>query len=106
MRSPATARAAGLYFGVQFEWDPVKDRRNRVHHRVAFTEAATVFGDPLAWTIEDPDHSTSEARYLTTGLSRRRRLIIVSHTYRAQRVRIISARLATNTERHVYEEGE
>ena len=91
---------------MQFEWDPAKDRRNRILHRVAFTEAATVFGDPLAWTIEDPDHSSSEARYLTTGLSRRRRLIIVSHTYRAQRVRIISARLATNAERHVYEEGE
>jgi uncharacterized DUF497 family protein len=91
---------------VQFEWDPTKEHRNRILHRVSFTEAATVFADPLQWTIEDPDHSTSEARYLTTGFSRRRRLIIVSHTYRAHRVRIISARMATNAERHVYEEGE
>jgi uncharacterized DUF497 family protein len=54
---------------VQFEWDPAKDRRNRARHRVAFEEAASVFGDPLAWTIDDPDHSSGEARYLTTGLS-------------------------------------
>jgi uncharacterized DUF497 family protein len=91
---------------VQFEWDPTKDRRNRILHRVPFMEAATVFGDPQQWTIEDPDHSTGESRYLTTGLSRRQRLIIVSHTYRSQRIRIINARLATKAERHVYEEGE
>jgi uncharacterized DUF497 family protein len=95
---------------VQFEWDPAKERRNRILHRVSFIEAATVFGDPLQWVIEDPDHSTEEARYLTTGFSNRQRLVIVSHTYRShtyrfQRVRIISARLATTTERHVYEEG-
>ena len=90
---------------MQFEWDPAKDRRNRVLHRVLFTEAATVFGDPLAWSIEDPDHSIREARYLTTGMSNRHRVIIVSHMYRGQRIRIISARLATNIERHVYEEG-
>jgi uncharacterized DUF497 family protein len=91
---------------VQFEWDPAKDRRNRLLHRVTFFEAETVFGDPLAWTIVDPDHSTSEARYLTTGLSGQQPVVIVSHTYRARRIRIISARVATNKERHVYEEGE
>jgi uncharacterized DUF497 family protein len=90
---------------VQFEWDAAKARRNRILHRVPFEEAATVFGDPFQWTVEDPDHSTEEARYLTTGFSNRQRLIIVSHTYRFQRTRIISARLATNAERHVYEEG-
>lgn len=91
---------------MQFEWDSAKDRRNRTLHRITFTEAATVFADPLAWTIGDPDHSTREARYLTTGVSSRERLIIVSHTYRAGRVRIISARLATSRERNVYQEGE
>jgi hypothetical protein len=91
---------------VQFEWDPSKDRRNRALHRVTFEEAASVFGDPLAWTIDDPDHSTREERHLTTGMSSRGRVLIVSHTYRARRVRIISARLAINAERHVYEEGD
>ena len=91
---------------MQFEWDPAKDRLNRARHRVTFEEAASVFGDPLAWTIDDPDHSQRENRYLTTGMSGRARVVIVSHTYRAHRIRIISARLATNVERHVYEEGE
>jgi uncharacterized DUF497 family protein len=91
---------------VQFEWDPAKDRRNRARHRVAFEEAASVFGDPLAWTIDDPDHSQRESRFVTTGVSSHARVLIVSHTYRAHRIRIISARLATNAERHVYEEGE
>lgn len=91
---------------VQFEWDPTKDRRNRARHGVAFEEAASVFGDSLAWTIDDPDHSSLEARYLTTGLSSKGRVLIVAHTYRARRIRIISARLATNAERNVYEEGE
>ena len=89
-----------------FEWDPAKDRRNRTLHRVSFEEASSVFGDPLAWSVEDPDHSIREARHLTTGVSNRGRVLIVSHTYRAHRIRIISARLATNAERHVYEEGE
>ena len=91
---------------MQFEWDPAKDRRNRVRHRISFSEAATVFGDLLAWTIEDPDHSTDESRYLTTGYSGRGRVILVSHTHREHRIRIISARLATKAERRIYEEGE
>lgn len=91
---------------MQFEWDPAKDRRNRAYHRVSFEEAASVFGDPLAWTIEDPDHSIRESRYLTTGSSSGGRVLIVSHTYRVHRIRIISARVVTNAERHVYEEGD
>ena len=91
---------------MQFEWDPVKERRNRVRHKVSFAEAVTVFADPLAWSIEDPDHSTEENRHLTTGQSSRQRVVIVSHTYRARRIRIISARIATKAERRVYEEGE
>lgn len=57
-------------------------------------------------TIDDPDHSHDEQRYLTTGLSERRRLIIVAHTEREGRVRIISARDVTATERTEYEAGE
>ncbi len=52
---------------MQFEWDPAKDRRNQAKHGVSFAEAVTVFDDPLTWTIEDPDHSTEEGRFLTTG---------------------------------------
>jgi uncharacterized DUF497 family protein len=91
---------------VQFEWDPEKARNNLAKHEVSFDEAATVFGDPLAITIHDPDHSHDEQRFLTTGLSRRHRLIIVAHTDREGRVRIITAREATPAEREQYESGE
>lgn len=89
---------------MQFEWDPDKDRDNQAKHGVSFDEASTVFGDPFAWTITDPDHSADENRFLTTGQSNRQRLIIVAHTDRAERVRPISAREVTAAERRVYEE--
>ena len=79
---------------MRFEWDPAKDRRNQRKHGVAFAEAATVFGDPLALTIPDPDHSTDEDRFLTTGLSVRERLVVVAHTDRGEGIRLISARIA------------
>jgi len=55
---------------VNFEWDPGKARRNRQKHRISFLEAATVFGDPLAETYPDPDHSMAERRFITVGMSR------------------------------------
>ena len=80
---------------MQFEWDPHKERRNRARHRVSFEEASSVFGDPFALTTDDPDHSSEEARFLTTGYSDRRRLLVVAHTDRHDRVRVISARATT-----------
>ena len=90
---------------MNFEWDPEKAARNYRKHRVSFHEAATIFGDPLALTFQDPDHSRDEERYLTFGLSQQRRLIVVSHTERGDRTRIISARLMDREERVIYEEG-
>ena len=90
---------------MEFEWDPKKATTNVQKHDVTFQEAATVFGDPLAITFEDPDHSTDENRYITFGLSLQKRLIIVSHTERGDRTRIISARLMDRKERKIYEEG-
>jgi hypothetical protein len=91
---------------VQFEWHPEKAHENLIKHGISFDEAATVFGDPLALTIDDPDHSQEERRLLTTGVSPRQRLIIVAHTDRDGRVRIISARDVTPAERKQYESGE
>ncbi len=90
---------------MEFEWDPDKAARDLSKHRVAFSEAATVFGDPLAITFHDPGHSDDEDRYLTFGYSTDGRLLIVSHTDRGDRNRIISARVATRRERRIYEEG-
>jgi len=90
---------------MDFEWDPVKAAENTRKHRVSFEEAATTFGDPLALTFDDPDSSAEERRFLTFGLSNQNRLLIVSHTYRRRRVRIISARRMDRSERRIYEEG-
>jgi uncharacterized DUF497 family protein len=89
---------------IEFEWDTRKAENNLKKHGVSFTEAGTVFGDELAITVSDPDHSEEEDRLITIGWSDRRRLLIVSHTDRADKIRIISARELTKAERREYEE--
>jgi len=90
---------------VEFEWDPDKERSNIERHGVDFTEAATVFGDPLELTIPDPDHSVREFRFLSTGHSALNRILVVSYTEREDRIRMISARTASPKERRQYEAG-
>ena len=90
---------------MEFEWDPKKATANKKKHGIVFQDAATIFGDPLAITFADPDHTVSEKRYITFGLSRINRLLVVSHTDRSDRIRIISARPMTRRERKIYEEG-
>jgi hypothetical protein len=88
---------------VRFEWSPEKADANLVKHKVSFDEARTVFGDPLAVTIDDPGSYTAENRLLTKGMSKRWRLLVVAHTYDNGIIRIISARRATKNERRQYE---
>ncbi len=90
---------------MKFEWDPTKATANIKKHGGTFQEAATIFGDPLAITFDDPDHSMGENRFITFGLSLQKRLIVVSHTERGDRTRIINARLKDRKERKIYEEG-
>lgn len=90
---------------MDFEWDTQKAEKNKRKHKISFHEAATVFGDPLAITFIDPDHSIEEERYLTFGLSSFNRLIVISHTEYDNTIRIISARLITRQERRIYEES-
>lgn len=90
---------------MDFEWDDAKANANIAKHGVEFAEAATVFGDPLAITFYDPDHSDDEDRFLTIGMSVNNRVLLVSHTDRDEVVRIISARVATKAERKGYEDG-
>lgn len=90
---------------MDFEWDPKKASLNARDHRTKFEEASTVFGDPLAVTFPDPDHSVGESRFLTFGISDHGRLLVVSHTERRGVIHIISARRADRSERKIYEEG-
>ena len=89
---------------MEFEWDGKKAIANVKKHGIGFHEAATIFGDPLAFTFPDPDHSRAEQRFLTFGLSQGNRVLVVSHTDRGRTVRIISARRMNKRERAIYEE--
>ena len=90
---------------MEFEWDPEKAARNLKVHGVSFHEAATIFGDPLAMTYFDPDHSEEEDRFLTFGHSEAGKMLVVSHTDRDDRVRILGARKMTRNERKQHEES-
>ncbi len=90
---------------MEFEWNPDKAESNVNKHGIAFAHASTIFGDPLSLTFYDPDHSDDEDRYLTIGTSADNVVLIVSHTDRGHRIRIISARKAKPRERRIYENG-
>jgi uncharacterized protein len=87
----------------EFEWAEDKALSNLKKHRVSFEEAATIFNDPRISTISDPDHSKAEERYISLGKSIFMRLLSVIHTYRNERIRLISARKATKAEKKTYE---
>lgn len=102
-------------YGLLFDWDPDKARKNLAKHRVSFEEAATVFGDPRALYGEDVEHSTEEHRQVVIGTSDRQRVLTVTFTERETMVRsngqtrvvvirIITAARATRRERQTYEE--
>ena len=89
---------------MRFEWDAATAKGNEEKHGVTFDESTTVFGDPLALTFADAEHSESEPRHLTFGLSSRNRALVVAHTSRGDNIRIISARVMTPRERRHYEQ--
>jgi uncharacterized protein len=92
--------------GVQFQWERRKAASNLRKHGVRFSEAITVFRDPLAVIFDDEAHSMQEVREIIVSHSANDRLLVVCFTEREENlVRIISARLATNREREDYEEN-
>ena len=90
---------------MEFEWNSEKAAINLKKHNISFQEAATVFDDTLSMTFPDPDHSIREDRYVIIGMSGLGQLLVVFHTDRGNRTRIISARRATRQEGRFYEEG-
>lgn len=88
-----------------FEWDDEKALENIRKHGISFSEASTVFADPLSRTIPDPLHSETEKRLIILGESGLQHTLVVVHTYRGEVIRIISARNATGPERKDYERG-
>ena len=81
-----------------FEWDPLKDEINKEKHGVSFAEASEIFASP---TVSAPDDRFpyGEERWITVGESSRGHVLILVHTQRGPRIRIISARSANKKER-------
>jgi uncharacterized DUF497 family protein len=88
---------------MRFEWDKNKAKTNLKKHRVSFEEAETVFEDDFTVTISDDEHSFEEKRFVTIGQSLTGRLLIISHTFDEEKIRIINARKPTKAERKDYE---
>jgi len=89
---------------VDCEWDPAKADANLKKHGIRFADAVSVLEDDSALTIRDP-HAEDEERWITVGADALGRILVVVYTWRDDRVRIISARLATSREREQYEES-
>jgi hypothetical protein len=97
------AGPVGQTVNCNFEWDPEKATENRKKHGVTFEQAATAFRDPRALSLYDKEHSETEDRWITLGLSASAGLVVVHHTYEEQdehtvRIRIVSSRKATRRE--------
>ncbi len=90
---------------LEFEWDEEKAAANFKKHRITFEEAKSVFADPFSITIDDPKHSVEEPRFIDIGTSATGNILVVSYTER-KKIRLISCRKASKTERKIYEEKE
>ena len=91
---------------ISFEWDERKSKSNLTKHNISFDEAQTVFFDSHARMIFDPDHSSSEDRFILLGMSGLLRALIVCHCCSendGKVIRIISARKANRKEQKQYE---
>lgn len=88
-----------------FEWDDVKAKANFKKHKISFEEGKTIFNDPFLFTFPDTEHSLNEERYINIGLSANGRVLVLTHTERHDKIRIISCRKATVRERRFYEKG-
>lgn len=88
-----------------FEWDSEKAKSNLIKHDVSFDEAITIWNDEFAAFLHDPNHSIAEERFIMIGYSNKNNLLFVSFTDRNKKIRIISARKATKSERKRHEES-
>ena len=89
---------------MDYEWDAAKAESNLRKHKIDFADAVGVFVDPLALSMPEPD--AREERFLAIGADFLGRTLVVVYTHRGERIRIISARQASPSERRAYEQGD
>ena len=86
----------------EFEWDGRKAAVNRRKHGIDFADATAVFEDEKALTVPDAITAIDETRTLTLGRDAMGRVLVVAYTWRGERVRLLSARRASASERLEY----
>jgi uncharacterized DUF497 family protein len=102
-RAPAGATRDAM---LRISWDPVKANENLRKHGVSFEEAREVFSDPLRATENDDTHSNDENRYTSYGATATGKVLFVVYTIQEEKVHLISARLASRSERRSYMDDE
>jgi len=88
---------------MEAEWDPAKARANLSKHGIRFADAVIALEDPRAISVRD--EREDEDRWVTIGIDSLGRIVVAVYTWRGERIRLISARLATRREARQYEEG-
>ena len=88
---------------MDFEWDRDKDEANRAKHGVGFSEAREIFDLPRI-VRQDTRQAYGEDRFISVGSMAGDPpvVLVVVHTSRGSRTRLISARKASATERKAY----
>jgi len=94
----------------QFEWDEIKAAANVRKHGVSFEQASTVFNDPRLLTVADLEHTETEERWFSVGCAGNGAMLSIVYLWsesdlRTTKIRLISAREATQTEIRHYEEN-
>ena len=90
---------------LKFEWHDEKAMRNITKHGISFLEATSVFSDSLSLITHDKHHSYDEDRWTIIGTSNFNTLLVITFTDRQEKIRLISARKATKSERKKYEKN-
>ncbi len=89
---------------MDFEWDEAKNQSNIAKHGLGFERAKAIF-DGFHLIREDDREHYGERRDVAIGLLGGVAVIVVVHTEREGRIRLISARPANRKERKVYYEA-
>ncbi len=82
---------------LDFEWDEAKADANFKKHKISFETAMTVFADSFSITINDPKHSLDEQRFVDIGAAADGKILVVSYTQRAKKIRVIGCRKSTKS---------
>src|SRR5258708_633619 len=92
-------------FNDEFEWDEAKAQANLRRHKISFLQACRVFDDFFTVIEQDLSEEYGEDRFLATGTVEGV-IVTVVYTERRERIRIISARKASNDEQRKYYRGQ